>query len=325
MTARLPSRLATLAALALVLAVPGVARANGPDGVVSAAPAKSPNDGGGIDPKVGATVPLDAEFRDEEDRPITLRACINGKPTILVPMYYRCPKLCNIVLDELVQTLRKMPNNYNVGKEFNVVCLSFDPKERNSRAATQSLAAEKKANTVGVYGRPGAEAGWHFLTGDKDAIKECMEAVGYRYEYDRVFKEYNHPSGIIVLTPGGKISRYFYGINFDGPKQLADANAEVDEKYLLPGELIPRGMTTLRLSLVEASDGKLGSLADQVWLMCSSFEYGKGYSVKLAVQIGGIVTLLAVAGWVGLTLRREFRRNREQNPPHDATPSGGTT
>jgi protein SCO1/2 len=244
-------------------------------------------------------------------------------------MYYRCPRLCGIVIEELVDTLRKMPADYNVGKEFNVVCVSFDPKERHSRAGLKRLAAEKKDHTVAVYGRPGAEAGWHFLTGDKESIQSCMESLGYKYEYDRFLKEYNHPSGIVILTPEGKISRYFYGIDFDGPRRLADAAAEADPKDLLPGELIPKGMTTLRLSLVEASNGKLGSLLDQAILGCSSFEYGKGYSIKRAVQIGGLLTLLCVGTWVGLSLRRERRRAAVAaaagNQQNDGPPSGGAT
>jgi len=315
--------LVTLAGFATLAALPGRASATGADGVVPSSHATTTNDRVLIEPNVGGLVPLDAEFRNEQDQPTTLRACVNGKVTILVPMYYRCPKLCGVVLAELVETLRKMPNNFSVGRDFNVVCVSFDPKERNSRDGLRSLSAAKKEHTVGVYGRPGAEDGWHFLTGEVEPIKACMESLGYKYEYDRFLKEYNHPSGIVILTPEGKISRYFYGINFDGQRRLADATAEADPNDLLPGELIPKGMTTLRLSLVEASDGKLGSLMDQVTLLCSSYEYGKGYSVMTAVRVGGLVTLACVATWVGLTLRRERRRNREQSPPHDATPSGG--
>jgi protein SCO1 len=311
-----------LSTLVLVLAgfvaTAGRATATGSDGVVPASNAKA-KENDGIEPKVGGTVPLDAEFRGEKDQVVTLRQCIAGKPTILVPMYYRCPKLCNVVLDELVKTLRAMPDDYTVGGKFNVICLSFDPKERKSLVGDKSLSGEKKASTLAVYGRPNAEGGWHFLTGDKDSIQACMDAIGYKNEYDRVFKEYNHPSGLIILTPEGKIARYFYGIDFDKPRKV-DPLAEIDAKYLLPG-----GMTTLRLSLVEASDGKIGSLVDQIAILCSSFEYGKGYTVKRAVQIGGVITLLGVGTWVGLSLRRERRRTRESNPPHDAPPSGGTT
>ncbi|HSQ55054.1 MAG TPA: SCO family protein, partial [Gemmata sp.] len=309
--------------LGLLAALPVPAAASGSDGLVPVGNVKTANDRVLIVPNVGGEVPLDVQFHDEQDQPITLRKCIDGKVTIFVPMYYRCPKLCNIVLSELVETLRKMPVNYNVGKEFNVVCLSFDPKERNSRVADKSLAAEKKANTVATYGRPGAAAGWHFLTGDVESIKSCMEALGYKYEYDRFLKEYNHPSGLVILTPEGKISRYFYGINFDSPRQLKNSNAEPDAKDLLPGEVIPKGTTTLRLSLVEASHGKLGSLLDQVTLLCSSYEYGKGYSVMSAVRIGGLITLVSIGTLVGFSILRERRRNRLQNPPDTAPPIEG--
>jgi protein SCO1/2 len=323
--------LSLIAGLAVLLALPTRTTAAGPDGLAPAAPVAQPNRDIMLKPKVGESVPLDLELRDEQDKPITLRQCIGGKVTILVPMYYRCPKLCNVVLEELVLTLRKMAEetkeDFVVGGKFNVVCISFDAKERNSKAGEKRLAEEKKANTLAEYGRPGAEAGWHYLTGDKDAIKTCMDAIGYQYEYDRVFKEYKHPSGLIILTPEGKIARYFYGIDFDNPQRV-DPKAEVDPKYLLPG-----GMTTLRLSLVEASDGKIGSLADQLTLLCSSFDYGKGFSIKLAIQIGGLLTLLCVGTWVGLTLRRERRRiaaaaaaaAAAQNQQNDGPPSGGTT
>ena len=148
-----------------------------------------------------------------------------------------------------------------------------------------------------------------------------MDAIGYQYEYDRVFKGVQAPERADHPDARGR-SAYFYGI--DRQPQRVDPKAEVDPKYLLPG-----GMTTLRLSLVEASDGKIGSLVDQVTLLCSSFAYGKGFSIKLAIQIGGLLTLLCVGTWVGLTLRRERRRAAAaaaaQNQPNDGPPSGGTT
>src|SRR5262249_39446629 len=155
--------------------------------------------------------------------------------------------------------------------------------------------AEKKKNTLAEYGRPNAEGGWHYLTGTKEPIESLMTAVGYKYEFDRIFKEYDHPTGLVIITPAGKIARYFYGIGFDG-----------DFK-------VPGGTTTLRLSLVEASEGKMGSLTDRVLLTCYSFDHTKGYAfrIKLAVQIGGILTLLAVGTWVGLAIRRERRQTRQ--------------
>jgi protein SCO1 len=239
----------------------------------------------GIDEKLGAQLPLDLVLRDEEEKPITLRECIDGKPTILVPMYYRCPMLCNLVLKSLVETLRAMPQDFSAGGKFNVVAVSFDPKEH------ADLGTAKKSVVLKEYGREGAGLGWRFLTGSKEAIPELMTTIGYRYEFDKSFKEYNHPSGIIILTPEGKIARYFYGITYDG-------------EFRVPG-----GTTTLRLSLIEAADGKGGSMLDKLTLLCYRFEHMKGYSLSVlrAVQAGGILTLLVVGTCLFIAFRREWR------------------
>jgi protein SCO1/2 len=244
----------------------------------------------GIDEQIGALLPLDLQLRDENEKPITLRECIDGKPTILVPMYYRCPMLCNLVLKGLVDTLGEMPKDFSVGGKFNVVSVSFDPKEHGD------LATDKKSVVMKQYGRVGAEKGWRFLTGSKEAVAELMQTIGYRYEFDKSFKEYNHPSGIIVLTPQGKTARYFYGINYNGEFE------------------VPGGKTTLRLSLVEAADGKGGSMLDRLTLLCYRFEHMKGYSLNVlrAVQIGGVITLLLVTFFVSRAFLRD-RRNRTQS------------
>jgi protein SCO1 len=302
-----------IAAFAVLLAVPTPADASGPDGLVPAAPTAPANENVVIAEQIGAQVPLDTVFRNEEDKPISLRDCTAGKPTILVPMYYRCPKLCNIVLENLIEALREIPN-YSVGKEFNVVCVSFDPKEH------ADLAAEKRKNTLAAYGRPNAENSWRFLTGTKESIQTLTSSVGFRYEFDRTFKEYNHPSGLIILTPDGKVARYFYGVGFKGTFSLAE-QGEGDFK-------IPGGTTTLRLSLVEASEGKMGSLKDRLLLTCYSWDHSTGYAFQImrAVQIGGILTLLAMGTWLGLTIRRERRRTAENkaapHSQHDGAPSG---
>jgi protein SCO1/2 len=244
----------------------------------------------GIDEKIGAQLPLDLPLRDENEKPITLRDCIQGKPTILVPMYYRCPMLCNLVLKGLVDTLREMPQDFSAGGKFNVVAVSFDYKEHGD------LATAKKGVVIEQYGRPGAEQGWRFLTGSKEAIPELMNTIGYRFEFDKSFKEYNHPSGIVILTPEGKVARYFYGISYDG-------------EFAVPG-----GKTTLKLSLVEAADGKGGSLLDKLTLLCYRFEHMKGYSLSVlrTVQIGGVITVLGIALYVSLTLLADRRRRYAQ-------------
>jgi protein SCO1/2 len=192
-----------------------------------------------------------------------------------------------MVLNHLVDALRKMPPDFTAGQKFNVVTVSFDPKEH------ADLAKAKRESYLKEYGRDGAE--WRFLTGGKDAIKELTEAVGFKYEFDRAFKEYNHPSGIIVLTPDGKTSRYFLGLGYAGEY----ANKAKTET------------TTLRMSLVEASDGKLGSLLDRMWLSCYRFDHTtKKYSpyVMGIVRIAGIVTMVVMAAAVFTFVRLDRRK-----------------
>jgi protein SCO1/2 len=259
----------------------------------------------GIDDKVGQMVPTDLVFRDENGQAITIGECIGGKPTILVLAYYRCPMNCTDVLNGLVDALRAMPSEMSVGGAFNVVTVSFDPKEQ------PELARLKKQSYLEAYGRPGAETGWRFLTGAKEPIAQLTDAVGFRYAYDKVYKEYDHPTGVVVLTPEGKIARYFYGVDYGS-------------EYRVPG-----GTTTLRLTLVEASDGKVGSLLDKLILTCYRFDYlEKEYSLNilLAVRVGGILTVLLLAGGVTFFVMRERRRNfaKANSPVTDesAAPAG---
>jgi protein SCO1/2 len=282
---RLAAALIPLAGLLALLAVPGPALA-GPDGVAPASNVPAPRPESRIDEKIGEFVPLDTEFRDENDQPITLRQCIAGKPTILLPMYYRCPVLCNNVLNGLIEALQKMPPDYTAGGKFNIVTVSIDPKEH------AGLAAEKKKNALKEYGREGAENGWHFLTGSKEAIAELTGAVGYVYMFDKAYKEYAHPAGIVILTPEGKISRYFYGIAFDRTFEVQGG-----------------GTTTLRWSLIEASEGKIGSPLERLIMTCYRFDNLTGYSFSVvrAVQIGGVLTLLVIVAGVTVALVRERR------------------
>jgi protein SCO1/2 len=241
----------------------------------------------GIDEKVGTHLPMDLVFRNEAGQEVTLGECVNGKPTILVLAYYRCPMNCTDVLNGLVDALRQFPPGFDVGNQFNVVVVSFDPKE------TPGLAADKKKAYLADYGRPGAEKGWFFLTGQREPIRRLTEAVGFRYIFDKVFKEYDHPSGVTVVTPAGTIARYFYGIRYNG-------------EYRVPG-----GTTTLRLSLVEASEGKVGSLLDRLILRCYRFD-GTSHKytpdVMLAVRAAGGLTVLGLLATVGFYRVRERRR-----------------
>jgi protein SCO1 len=287
-----------VAALGTVVALPLPARA-GNDGLVPQhQQPKGFRPEAGITEQIGAQVPLDLVFRDEDEQPITLGEAMGGRPTILVPVYYRCPMLCTKVLNGLLEALRAMPPDFSAGSTFNVVTLSMDPKEHGD------LAKAKKTTYLhgeGGYGRPGADQGWRFLTGTKENTEALLNAVGYRFEFDKMLKEYNHPSGIIILSPQGKVTRYFYGIGYDGEFELDGAPVNRDGKMTRP-------TTTLRLSLVEAAEGKGGSLLDKLTLLCYRYDaLHQGYSLNViwAVRIGGLVTLLLVAAGALYAVRRE--------------------
>jgi protein SCO1 len=236
----------------------------------------------GFDQRLNEQVPLDLEFADDTGKTVKLGDYLGQKPVVLVLAYYRCPMLCTLVLNGLTQSMRAIP--YTIGKEFNVVTISFDPRE------TPDLAAAKKKTYVKSYGRSGAAAGWHFLTGKEDAIEKLTKAVGFRYIYDAKQDQYIHTSGIIILTPEGKISRYFYGITY----------SPVD----------------LRLGLVEASAEKIGSPTDQILLYCCHYDPETGkYTASILnfVRAGGVFTIVAVVGMVWFLMRRN--RRRHGNPP----------
>lgn len=230
-----------------------------------------------IEQKLGARVPLDLPLRDESGNRVTLGDCTAGKPTILVLAYYRCPMLCTEVLNGLLRALRATPDD--AGSTFSVVVVSFDPREK------PPLAALKKASYLEQYGRPGADRGWHFLTGDPLAIATLADAVGFQYEYDPDTEQYAHGSGLIVLTPDGTVSRYLLGIRFE-----------------------PRD---LRLALAEASDGKVGSPVDQALLLCYRYDPATGtytVSVLKMFRLAAAATILGLAGLVGVLLWRGRHR-----------------
>jgi protein SCO1/2 len=237
----------------------------------------------GFDQRLNEQVPLDLEFRDEAGRTVRLGDCFDGKPVILVLAYFKCPQLCTEVLNGLVRTMLDLPQD--LGKDFTAVTVSFDPRE------TPELAAAKKKTYLERYGRPGAEAGWHFLTGAEGSIKRLTDAVGFRYTYDPRNDQFAHASGILVLTPAGKISRYFYDIRYS-----------------------PRD---LRLGLVEASAGRIGSPVDQILLYCFHYDpiEGKyGPTIMSFVRLGGVLTLLAVGLFMAALWRRERREARRRVP-----------
>ncbi|MCE5268157.1 MAG: SCO family protein [Planctomycetaceae bacterium] len=232
----------------------------------------------GFDQRLNHQVPGDLTFTDENGAKVRLGDYFGDKPIILVLAYYRCPMLCTLVLNGLVQGMRDMP--FSIGKEFRVLTISFDPRE------TPDLAAAKKQTYLASYGRAGAGADWHFLTGKQDSIAKLTEAIGFRYVYDEKQDQFIHTSGIVILTPHGKVSRYFYGIRFPA--------------------------RDLRLGLVEASANQIGSPTDQVLLYCFHYDPQTGkYTTSILnfVRLGGVATVLAVAALVWFLLRRE-RRHR---------------
>lgn len=224
---------------------------------------------------LGAQIPLDLAFRDETGAPIRLQEIFSDKPVILALVYYECPMLCTLVLDGLVKALRAVP--FRPGTDFEVVVASFDPGE------TPRLAAEKKHDTLEKYGT-GEAGGWHFLTGDAGDIRALTEAVGFAYAYDAKRDEYAHAALITLAAPSGRISRYFFGIEYSSKD--------------------------LRLGLVEASKGRVGSLADQLLLLCYHYDPSTGqYTVATLnlMRAAGALTVLVLAGWILNRLRQERR------------------
>jgi protein SCO1 len=230
----------------------------------------------GIDQKMGAQAPLDLSFDDESGNPVTLRQFL-GKPVILALVYYECPSLCNMVLNGVLRSVRDLP--LTAGDDYQVVAVSFDPRE------TSSIAAIKKENYVKGYGRPGAESGWHFLTGPELSSKKLADAVGFRYAYDSITNQYAHGSAIIILTPEGRVAKYFYGINYPS--------------------------RDVRLGLIEASNHSIGSPIHQVLLYCYHYDPSTGkYGMVIinAVRLGGLLTLAALATFMIVMLRRDFHQ-----------------
>ncbi len=230
----------------------------------------------GIDQKLDAQMPLDLQFRDETGKSVHLGDYFGRKPVVLVFAYFECPMLCTLVLNGLVKGLRVIP--FDIGKQFEVVTISFNPKEG------PGLAAAKKKNYIREYGRPGAAEGWHFLTGEEPEIRAATQAAGFRYKFDASSGQFIHASGIMILTPKGKLARYFYGIEYAGQD--------------------------LRLGLIEASAEKIGSPVDQVLLYCFHYDptTGKyGLAITRITQIFGTATALALGGFMLLMFRRDRR------------------
>jgi protein SCO1/2 len=238
--------------------------------------------GVGIDQKLNAQVPLDLLFRDESGRSLPLSTYFQkGKPVLLAPVYYRCPMLCTEILNGVASALKAV--SFNPGQDFEVVAFSFDPKD------TPELAAAKKQNYLRRYGRANTANGWHFLTGDDAHIKALMDAVGFHYKYDAATDQYAHASGVMILTPDGRLSKYFYGVDY-APRDL-------------------------RLGLVEASLNKIGSPVDEILLFCYHYDPATGKYGAVAMNMvraaGGGFALLLGAGLL-FAFRRESRAGKRR-------------
>ena len=212
----------------------------------------------GIEQHLDAQVPADLVFTDDAGRNVKLGDYFGTKPTLLSLVYYDCTMLCGETLAGITGALRLV--KFDAGQEFQVVTVSFNPRE------TPEIAAAKKKDYLKRYGRPGTENGWHFLTGSQQSIDALTKAVGFQYQYDPKTEQYAHATAIMVLTPQGRISRYFYGVDFP-PKDL-------------------------RMGLVEASAGKIGNAVDQVLLYCYHYDPASG---KYGAVITNILRLVAAA------------------------------
>jgi protein SCO1/2 len=237
----------------------------------------------GFDQNIDQQLPLDATFVDDAGKAVTLGSFYGQRPVLLAFVYYTCPLLCTQVLNAMTATVSNLP--LDAGKDFDLVIVSIDPKD------TPAVAAAKKAEFVHRYKNPNAEAGWHFLTGTEPEIRRVANAAGFRYSWDEQTQQYAHPTGIIVTTTDGRMARYLFGLEF-GPRDL-------------------------KLALVDASQGKVGTIADQLLLYCYHYDpmTGRyGIYVMRVLRVAGVGTVLSIATFILVMLRRE--RTTPNVPTH---------
>jgi len=228
----------------------------------------------GIEQRLNEQVPLDTVFKDEHGQEVRLGDVAKGKPVVLALVYYSCPMLCNQILNGALASLRQV--SFNAGEQYEMIAISFDSRE------TPELAATKKQTYVKAYNRAGADAGWHFLTGDDANIKRVTDAAGFHYKWDDKTNQFAHASGIMLLTPEGKLARYFYGIEYPA--------------------------RDVRLGLVEASENKIGSPVDTLMLYCYHYDpaTGKyGAVVMNIMKVAGAITVALIVGML-LVLRKRW-------------------
>ena len=238
----------------------------------------------GIEQKLGEQLPLETEFKNEDGQGIKLsRIFESGRPVILAFVYYECPMLCNEVLNGLSGSLKGI--SLDAGKDFDVVAISFDARENDK----PNLAKNKKAAYMERYGRPGAEKGWHFLTGTQASIDSVTKAAGFGFRWDEKSEQFAHAGGVMLVTPQGKMSRYFYGIDYS-----------------------PRD---LKLGVMESAENRVGNAADQMLLYCYHYDpaTGKyGLAILSIIRIGAVLTLLGMGAMGFVFWRRGRRVNSEE-------------
>jgi protein SCO1/2 len=238
----------------------------------------------GFEPPLNGQLPLDLKFRDESGRDVQLREYFGRKPVVLALVYYGCPMLCNQVEMGVVGSLKML--SFNAGRDYEAVFVSFDPRE------TPDMAAKKKAAAISRYGRPETAAGWHFLTGKEESIRALTAAANFRYSFDEPHNLFAHASGIMLITPDGRISRYFYGVEYPS--------------------------RDVRLGLVDASGGKIGKPIDHLLLFC--FQYNPetarySATVLRIVRLGGILTIFTIVAGILIFRRRDVHAARTNSRP----------
>lgn len=241
----------------------------------------------GIEQRLGNQLPLETTFRDELGRPVKLGDYFQKRPVVLALVYYDCPMLCTQVLNGLTSALSVL--KFNAGQEFDVVAVSFDPRE------TPQLAGAKKQVYLNRYKRPGADQGWHFLTGSQESITALTEAAGFHYVWDDQTNQFAHGSAVMIATPKGKLHRYYYGIEYS-PKDL-------------------------RLGMIEAADEKIGNVVDQLILYCYHYDPTTGKYGAVAmnmIRLGGVATVLLLGTFMAVNFRRDARK-RTPEPEDSAT------
>ena len=238
----------------------------------------------GFDQKLGDQFPLDLEFKDETGATVRLGQYFGKKAVLVQFVYFNCPMICSMALEGLAKTMKALA--LDPGRDFEIVTISFDPRD------TPEVAAKRKEATIEAFGRADAAPAWHFLTGTQDAIRKVTSATGFRYTWDEEQQQFAHATGIVIVTPEGKIARYFFGVEYK-----------------------PRD---IRFGLVEGSGGKIGTLADQLLLLCYHYNptTGKYGAIAMSsIRAGGLVTVLLLGVFIALMFRRERKRERAGAAP----------